>query len=150
MTYTTWHNERNKLVRDKVTLWLEEKGIKFSSRIITDKWELIMLLWNKLVEEINELEKEMKEANHEAMLQEAADVKEVIDKLFTLLKEYDWDKIDWYDALINTMSAAEWKINSQITQQNQELINKVKDIQQQKREEKWWFENWIFLISTDS
>lgn len=85
---------------------------------------------------MTELEKEMKEANHEQMLQEAADVKEVLDSLFVLLKEYDGNQIDSYDSLISAMSAAERKINSQITQQNQELILKVKNIQQQKREEK--------------
>ncbi len=150
MNYATWHNDWNKLVRDNVPEWLEARGIKTSSRIVEDKQELITLLGNKLAEEMIELEKEMKEANHEQMLQEAADVKEVLDSLFILLKEYNWEEIDWYDSLISAMSAAERKINSQITQQNHELIKRVKDIQQQKREEKGWFDKWIFLISTDS
>ncbi len=150
MNYATWHNDWNKLVRDNVPAWLEARGIKTSSRIVEDKQELITLLGNKLAEEMIELEKEMKEANHEQMLQEAADVKEVLDSLFILLKEYNWEEIDWYDSLISAMSAAERKINSQITQQNHELIKRVKDIQQQKREEKGWFDKWIFLISTDS
>ena len=136
-------------MRYKVVEWLEDKWIKTSSRIVEDKEEIIKLLGEKLVEEMKELEKEMKEANIDNMLKEAWDVNEIIDRLFILLKEYDIDKIDWYNSIINTMSAAQEKIHSEVTQKNQELIGRMKDFQIQKRDEKWWFEKWIFLISTD-
>ena len=101
------------------------------------------------MEEMAELEDALAQANQEKSLEEAADVQEVHKKLFDLLIEYNGDEIDWYDSIITLMWKAERKINTSVTQQNQELIKKVKDIQTKKREEKWWFDSWIFLISTD-
>lgn len=149
MTYASWHTDWNKLVRDNVPSGLEAKGIHTSSRIVEDKQELIMLLGHKLMEEIKELEDAIVQADIEKMLEEAADVNEVSHKLFSILKEYNWDDIDGYDTIISMMWKAEQKINSTVTQQNQWLIEKLKEIQNKKREEKGWFEKWVFLISTD-
>lgn len=150
MRYASWHTDWNKLVRDNVPSGLEAKGIHTSSRIVEDKQELIMLLGHKLMEEMDELENALAQADQEKILEEAADVQEVHEKLFSLLKEWLGDGIDWYDTLISMMGKAEWKINASVTQQNHELIVKLKEIKTKKREEKGWFEKWIFLISTDS
>lgn len=150
MTYASWHTDWNKLVRDNIPSGLEAKGIHTSSRIVEDKQELIMLLGHKLMEEMAELENALAQTHQEKIFEEAADVQEVHEKLFSLLKTYNGDEIDWYDAIITLMWKAEYKINSTVTKQNHELIEKLKDIKIKKREEKGWFEKWIFLISTDS
>jgi predicted house-cleaning noncanonical NTP pyrophosphatase (MazG superfamily) len=149
MTYASWHTEWNKLVRDNIPATLEFKWIKVSSRIVENKQELIMLLGHKLMEEMKELEDAIAQADQEKILEEVADVQEVNQKLFSLIKEYNEDDIDWYDKIITLMSKAERKINSTVIQQNQELIEKLQNIKNKKYEEKWWFEKWVFLISTD-
>ena len=150
MTYASWHTKWNKLVRDNIPSGLKAKGIHTSTRIVEDKQELIMLLGHKLMEEMIELEDALLQEDQQKILEEAADVQEVNQKLFSLIKEYNGDDIDWYDKIITLMWKAEQKINRTVIQQNQKLIEKLQNIKNKKYKEKWWFEKWIFLISTDS
>jgi phosphoribosyl-ATP pyrophosphohydrolase len=53
-----------------------------------------MLLGHKLMEEMKELEDAIAQADQEKILEEVADVQEVNQKLFSLIKEYNEDDID--------------------------------------------------------
>ncbi len=150
MTYAPWHNSWNKLVRDNIPSGLEAKWVKTTIRIVTDKNELIDLLWNKLQEEIEEFNLALTEHKKDKIIEEAADVQEVLDALKVLLEKSDISNIHSYDSVINAMGRAIWHIESKLTEIDFTLIEKKKEIQKNKRDEKWWFNDWIFLISTDS
>lgn len=53
-----------------------------------------MLLGHKLMEEMAELENALAQTHQEKIFEEAADVQEVHEKLFSLLKTYNGDEID--------------------------------------------------------
>lgn len=148
MSYSSWHNDWNKLVRDKIPSSLEAKGIKTTIRIVTDKNELITLLWDKLYEELEEFNVVLEQQVIDKIAEEAADVQEVLDALKELLT-WNIDTIKNYDAVVGAMWRADWHIKTRLADVDPDLLIQKKVIQKKKFDEKWWFQAWIFLISTD-
>ena len=147
MTYSKWITIYNKIVRDTYPLFFEWKWILYTIRIIEDKKELVSLLSDKLHEEICELQDALHKQNKKEICEEIADIQEVIISLKKIL----WT-IEWHDKSLHVMQTikdTENKIDI-YTAQNKESIHEIQKTQQEKYELKWWFEKWIFLISTDS
>jgi predicted house-cleaning noncanonical NTP pyrophosphatase (MazG superfamily) len=74
-----------KLVRDKILDLMKEGGKNPNTKILTDQ-EIIIALTNKLVEEANEVRHAVLFGDHKKVVEELADVSEV---LFALAKVCD-------------------------------------------------------------
>lgn len=67
----------NKLVRDKIVLSLEQKGIKVHSKVLNEQ-KALNALRNKILEEAMEVSRTTTAAD---TIEEIADIREVIDEL---------------------------------------------------------------------
>lgn len=150
MAYASWHVDYNKIIRDKYPEIFEAKGIKADIQVVSDQKQLILLLWEKLEEELAELDAAIKEDNMEKMLEEAADVREVRERLRQLLLTINIDLDPSFSNIVTAIGRADRNIKRYVTQENKDIEAKLAQIQLHKRTEKWWFDKWLLLISTDS
>lgn len=122
----------DKLVRDKIPNIIKSE-YKKCKKIKIPKKLFCFYLHRKLEEEVAELEKAKKENNHEAILEELADVLEVLCFI---------SKHGYYTPYSNN-------INISTIDFMLKYYDEIKQIQQQKRKEKGSFKKRILLLSVE-
>lgn len=149
MTYANWYTIWNKLVRDNVVSDLQKQGIKVTYTTIASQQQLFILLGRKLEKELEELNEAVTSNKFDKILVEAADVQTVSNKLHTMIWTDAAQSTESYFRIIENLWQAEWKINKYIKQSWHDHLQKMNHILQKKLQTKWWFNDWIFLISTE-
>lgn len=143
--YTVW----NKLVRDNIVPDLESKWIKVKYRILLSQTQLFVLLGIKLQEELEEFDKAIKANDEKQILEEGADVETVRQKLLSIIMDGNLEHVKDYYKIIKNLWQAERKVDRYIKQLWHNYIKKMEVIMQNKLASKWWFDKWIYLISTE-
>lgn len=127
--------EYNKLVRDKIPAIIAKKYKKPNYEVINNRLNLYALLLEKLQEEFNELKVAAKNKNKDAIIEELADVNEVLKALKNLAHK---SIIVFYKDMVNS-----------IMKLKNIKPRKVYKYQKKKRKEKGAFKKGIFLISVE-
>lgn len=136
-------------MRDNIVADLEKKGTKVSYTVITTQQQLFVMLWLKLEEELDEFNQALDSNEMDKILEEWADLQTVSNKLHTMIVDVDDPKPESYFRIIENLWQADWKINRYIKQSWHNNLQKMQDILEKKLQEKWWFDKWIYLISTE-